>query len=128
MQTLCWDVYLYSTTYMTKQVYINSLTIVITGILTGFYMRRRYLSMQCPFCMKYNSHINYGIWINDLLLIICIILLYRMVLCSLYSVILLLFLNKDSINNTLCPVSSAHCICRIAAMTKPCIAYYVLSI
>ena len=42
-----------------------------------------------------------------------------MVLCSMKSAILLLFRNKESNDDALCPVSSFKCICRIAVMANP---------
>ena len=61
-------------------------------------------------------------------MIICIILLYRIILCNLHSAILLLFLSKDSNNDALCPVLSPQCICRIAAMTMLGKIYCVICI
>ena len=97
-------------------VYINSLIMVITGVWTGFFIYEKALFILKMSWIVWN--ITHLLWINYLLIIITIILLYRMVLCSLESNILLLFRKKESNDDALYPVSSVECIGRIVVMAK----------
>ena len=97
------------------------------------YMKRSLLVIHEKDIFIHTMTFMYGntlhlLWINDLLIIICIILLYRVVLCSVLNAILLLFWKRDSNNEAFYPVSSAKLIYRNAAMIIPDKIYCLIRI